>query len=177
MDIGRYVFDQTLRHAKSDAVKFPIAFPILLCNIMLSHYPDLNSAADLAMKRESPFTFHQKLFGDNHAPDLVGPSVPIPNAGNISEKEIIVGLKATSVILGERKNHIDLMILAMERKVVDNAVEEGESDKEVEEEEGEKEIEDEVGSDDDVKYAGDSNEDLVEEGEEEQSGSSSEAEE
>ena len=36
MDIGRYVFDQTMRHAKTDAVKLPIAFPTLLCKIMLS---------------------------------------------------------------------------------------------------------------------------------------------
>jgi hypothetical protein len=58
MDIGRYVFDQTVKHAKSDAVKFPIAFPTLLCNIMLSQHPDLISAADMAMKRESSLTFH-----------------------------------------------------------------------------------------------------------------------
>ena len=39
MDLGRYVFDQTVMHAKTDAVKFPIAFPTLLCSIMLSQHP------------------------------------------------------------------------------------------------------------------------------------------
>jgi hypothetical protein len=68
-----------VKHTKSDAVKFPIAFPTLLCNIMLSQHPDLIFAADMAMKKESPLTFHQKLFGDNHVPDLVGTSVPAPD--------------------------------------------------------------------------------------------------
>jgi len=30
MRIGKYVFEQTIKHAKTDAVKFPIAFPTLL---------------------------------------------------------------------------------------------------------------------------------------------------
>jgi hypothetical protein len=67
MDIGRYVFDQILKHAKTDAVKLPIAFPTLLRNIMLSQHPGLITAADLPMKRESTLTIHQKIFGDNHA--------------------------------------------------------------------------------------------------------------
>ena len=53
MDNGRYVFDQTMRHAKSDAVKLPIAFPTLLCKIILSQHPNIVSAADLPMKRDS----------------------------------------------------------------------------------------------------------------------------
>lgn len=96
MDIGRYVFDQTMRHAKIDVVKIPIAFPTLFCKIMLSQHPDLIPAADLPMKRESPHTIRQKLFGDSHAPDLVGTFVSAPNTGYISKKEIIAALKAIS---------------------------------------------------------------------------------
>jgi len=177
MDIGRYVFDQTMRHAKSDGVKFPITFPTLLCKIILSQHPDIVSAADLPMKRDSPLTFLQKLFGDSHAPDLVGTSVPTSNAGNMSEKEIIAGLKAISVILGERKTQIDLMILAMERKVPDNAVGETKSEKAAEEADNEKGGEDESDSGEEDENAGNSNEDLIKEGKDEQSGSSSEAEE
>lgn len=139
-----------------------------------SQHPNIISAADLPMKRDFPLTFHQKLFGDSHAPDLVGTFVPTPNAGNMSDKEIIVGLKATSVILGERKTQIDLMILAMEKKAVDSAVEEAESEKEFEEAESEREVEDEDDPDDEGE---DANEDLTKKGEEEESGSSSEAEE
>ncbi|KEH22345.1 hypothetical protein MTR_7g444780 [Medicago truncatula] len=119
----------------------------------------------------------QKLFGDSHAPDLVGTSVPTSNAGDMLEKEIIVGLKATSVVLGERKTQIDLMILAMERKVVDNVVDKAESEKVVEEAESEKGGEDEVGSGDEDENTGSSDEDLIKEGEEEKFGSISEAEE
>jgi len=58
------------------------------------------------MKREFPLTFHQKLFGDSHALDLVGTFVPAPNTGYMSKKEIITALKATSVILDERKTQL-----------------------------------------------------------------------
>jgi len=105
------------------------------------------------------------LFGDSHAPDLVGTFVPTSNAGNMLEKEIIAGLKATSVTLGERNTQIDLMILAMERKVPDNAVEETESEKAVEEADSEKGGEDKFDSSDEDENAGNSDEDLIKEGE------------
>jgi hypothetical protein len=95
MDIGRYVFEQTVKHVKTDAVRFPIAFPTLLCNIMLSQHLGLISADDMPMKRESPLTFHQKLFGENHAPDLVGTSSPVPNTCFMTKEEIIAALKDT----------------------------------------------------------------------------------
>ena len=114
MDIGRYVFDQTMRHAKTNAVKLPIVFLTLLCKIILSQHPNIISAADLPMKRGSPITFHQKLFGDSHAPDLVGTSVPTLNASNMSEEEVI----------------------CQRTFVADNAVEEADSEKEVEDKDG-----------------------------------------
>jgi len=42
MDFGRYIFDHTIKHAKTNAVKLPIAFPTLLCNVMIQHLHDLN---------------------------------------------------------------------------------------------------------------------------------------
>ncbi|MCI25855.1 envelope-like protein, partial [Trifolium medium] len=38
-DFGSYIFDQTIQHAKSLAVKMPIAFPTLLCSIILNQHP------------------------------------------------------------------------------------------------------------------------------------------
>jgi hypothetical protein len=38
MNIEKYVFDQTVKHAKTDAVKFHVAFPTLLCGIMLEQH-------------------------------------------------------------------------------------------------------------------------------------------
>jgi len=69
MDFGRYIFDQTVKHAQTNAVRLPIAFPTLLCSIMLDQHPGLITADDLPKKRESPLTIHQKLFEDNHASD------------------------------------------------------------------------------------------------------------
>jgi hypothetical protein len=62
MDFGKYIFDQTVRHAKTDAVRFPIAFPSLLCSIILDQYPGLVNASNLPKKMDSLLTIHQKLF-------------------------------------------------------------------------------------------------------------------
>jgi len=61
MDFGAYIFKQTVRHAKTDAVKFPIAFPTLLCSIILDQQPNIKTVNDVPSKRESPLTLHQKL--------------------------------------------------------------------------------------------------------------------
>jgi len=80
LDYGRYIFDQTVKHAKIDAFKLPITFPTLLCNIMLDEHLGIITAADLPKKRESPLTIHQKLFGDNHVSDIVETSQRVPPA-------------------------------------------------------------------------------------------------
>jgi len=141
MDFGRYVFDQTMKHAKTDVVKFPIAFPTLLCNIMLRQHPGLITADDLPMKRESSLTIHQKLFGKNHVVDLVGTSVPIHNSYYMSKEEIITSLKDTCVILDERKAQFERMIHALERKEADAG-----ADAEDEDVEGMEEVEGDDGS-------------------------------
>jgi hypothetical protein len=166
MDIGRYVFEQTVKHAKTDAVRFPIDFPTLLCNIMLSQHPGLISADHMPMKRESPLTFHQKLFGDNHAPDLVGTSASIPSTGIMTKEEIIAALKDTCAMLDERKAKFELMIHALEGEDAGIVDKELESEKEVEDE---SEKEDEEAENED--------EEADDKDEEEASGSSSEAEE
>ena len=158
IDIGRYVFDQTVKHAKTDAVKFPFAFPTLMCNIMLSQHPGVITVADLPMKRESPLTIHQKLFGENHVADLVGTSVPIPSTGYMSKEEIITALKDTCVILNERKAQFERMIHALERKEVDAG-----ADAKDEDAEGEKEVEGDDGSRNEDEE-GDDNEDACVQG-------------
>jgi hypothetical protein len=120
MDFGRYIFDQTVRHAKTDAVRFPIAFPSLLCSIILDQHPGLVTTSDLPKKRDSPLTIHQKLFGDNHAPDLGGTSTSNPAAETMTKKEIIVALKDTCVMLDERKTQFELMIHALEMEGAEN---------------------------------------------------------
>jgi hypothetical protein len=120
MDYGRYIFDQTVRHAKTDAVRLPIAFPSLICSIMLDQHPGLVTATDLPKKRESPLTTHQKLFGDNHVPDLVGTSASTPAVGLMIKEEIIAALKDTCVMLDERKAQFEQMIHALETEDAGN---------------------------------------------------------
>jgi len=128
MDFGNYIFDQIVKHAKTDAVRLLIAFPSLLCSIMLDQHPGLVSAADLPKKRESLLTFHQKLFGDNHVPDLVGTSGSTPAAGLMTKEEIIAALKDTCVMLDERKAQFELMIHALEKENAANDDEHAEND-------------------------------------------------
>ncbi|XP_050897924.1 uncharacterized protein LOC127104810 [Lathyrus oleraceus] len=38
-DYGRYMFDQIIKHATTNAVKLPIAFPSMICGIILNQHP------------------------------------------------------------------------------------------------------------------------------------------
>jgi len=141
LDYGRYIFDPTVKHAKTDVVKLPIAFPTLLCNIMLDQHPGLITAADLPKKRESALIIHQKLFGDNHVSNIVKTSQRVPHAKQISKQDIVAALKETCLMLDERKNKFELMISALEMEDAGAA-----GDAEDDEEEGEEETEGDDGS-------------------------------
>ncbi|KAL5133608.1 hypothetical protein HKD37_03G006903 [Glycine soja] len=65
-NFGNYIFDQTVKHSESFAVKLPIAFPTVLCGIMLSQHPNMLNYTDSVMKRESPLSLHYKLFEGTH---------------------------------------------------------------------------------------------------------------
>jgi len=99
-------------------VKFPIAFPTLLCSIMLEQHPSLVTAANTPKKRESPLTLNYKLFGLSHVPDIVGTSGTVPASELMIKQEIVVALKDTCVMLDERKSQFELMIHALEKEDV-----------------------------------------------------------
>jgi hypothetical protein len=61
MNMGTFIFEQTLRHGRSEAVKLPIAFPTMLTGIILDQQPSILCAADVPKKRESPLTLHFKF--------------------------------------------------------------------------------------------------------------------
>jgi hypothetical protein len=117
MDFGTYIFEQTVKHAKTDAVKCPIAFPTLLCGIMLEQHPSLITAADVPEKREPPLTLHPELFSADHVPDIVGTSGTAPPAGLMTKQEIVKALKDTCVLLEERKAKFELMIHSLEGEI------------------------------------------------------------
>jgi hypothetical protein len=128
MDFGRNIFDHNMKHAKTDVVRLPIVFPSLLCSIMLDQHPGLITADDLPKKREYPLTFHHKLFGDNHVPDLVGTPGSTPATRSMTKEEIIAALKDTCVMMDERKAQFELMIHALERNDDANKGEQEESE-------------------------------------------------
>jgi len=63
-----------MKHANSFPVKMPIAFPSLICGVILSQHPGIFSNSDVASKRESSLTLHYKMFVGTHVPNIVVPS-------------------------------------------------------------------------------------------------------
>ena len=78
-DYGTYIFDQTIKHVGTCAIKIPIAFPSLICGIILNQHPGILSGNDVVCKRESALTLHFKLFSGKHVPDIVLTSASAEN--------------------------------------------------------------------------------------------------
>jgi hypothetical protein len=53
-NFGAYVNEQTLKHV-------PIAFPSIICGVILNQHPDILVSTDVVSKRESPLSLHPKL--------------------------------------------------------------------------------------------------------------------
>jgi len=142
---------------KTDALKCPIAFPTLLCGIMLDQHPSLITVVDIPEKRESPLALQPKLFSANHVPDIVGTSGNIPATGLMTKQNIVDALKDTCVILDERKAQFEIMIHALENEDVATAGEQEESD----EEEADAANEDQEDGDEEGAENSDSNSDVA----------------
>ncbi|XP_050876523.1 uncharacterized protein LOC127080237 [Lathyrus oleraceus] len=99
-DYGRYMFDQIIKHATTNAVKLPIAFPSMICGIILNQHPG------------------------SHAEDIVMTSAmrrPVSKVGAIAE------LKETCKELGEgirvattRKQSLEALIESLEKTEGEN---------------------------------------------------------
>ncbi|XP_058760379.1 uncharacterized protein LOC131633707 [Vicia villosa] len=141
-DYRTYIFDQTVKHAGNFSVKGPIAFPSLLCGIILTQYPSILNEHDVVCKRESPLAFHYKLFQGTHVPYIVMTSAETSKSGASTIKaEVITMLKETCKELEARKISLEKMISTLEmdeNEEFADAVEmadEDEQEKEVEPEE------------------------------------------
>ncbi|KAK2435664.1 hypothetical protein QL285_020707 [Trifolium repens] len=124
---GAHIFDETVQHAKSWAIRMPIAFPSLICSIILAQHPSILTADDEVSKRESPLDFHPRLFEGTHAADIeiTGPSVAAPaGSGSMSRKEMIASLEAACKALDEKKKSLEQVIMALRQE---EAAEEGEN--------------------------------------------------
>ncbi|KAH1265194.1 hypothetical protein GmHk_01G000949 [Glycine max] len=153
-NFGNYIFDQTVKHSESFAVKLPIAFPTVLCGIMLSQHPNILNNIDSVMKRESPLSLHYKLFEGTHVPDIVSTSGKAAASGAVSKDDLIAELKDTCKVLEatikattEKKMELERLI----KRLSDSGIDDGEAAEEeveaVEEEEEAAEEEEDAAED------------------------------
>ncbi|KAH1265167.1 hypothetical protein GmHk_01G000923 [Glycine max] len=134
-NFGNYIFDQTVKHSESFAVKLPIAFPTVLCGIMLSQHPNILNYTDSVMKRESPLSLHYKLFEGTHVPDIVSTSGKAAASGAVSKDALIAELKDTCKVLEatikattEKKMELERLI----KRLTDSGIDDGEAAEEEE---------------------------------------------
>ncbi|KAL5194277.1 hypothetical protein HKD37_20G056379 [Glycine soja] len=153
-NFGNYIFDQTVKHSESFAVKLPIAFPTVLCGIMLSQHPNILNYTDSVKKRESALSLHYKLFEGTHVPDIVSTSGKAAASGAVSKDALIAELKDTCKVLEatikattEKKMKLERLI----KRLSDSGIEEEEEAAEEEEEaaEEEEDVAEDTESDDD----------------------------
>ncbi|XP_057418508.1 uncharacterized protein LOC130712704 [Lotus japonicus] len=72
-DFGQLVFEQTLKHAGSYAVRLPSLFPCLLSEIIVQqhpHNPHVVRANEPQGKKPMPLKFAYRLFSGTHVPDI-----------------------------------------------------------------------------------------------------------
>ncbi|KAH1228366.1 hypothetical protein GmHk_10G028367 [Glycine max] len=144
------------QHSESFAVKLPIAFPIVLCGIMLSQHPNILNYTDSVMKRESPLSLHYKLFEGTHVPDIVSTSGKADASGAVSKDALIAELKDTCKVLEttikattEKKMELERLIKRLSESGIDDG-EAAEEEEAAEQEEEEAEEEEEEADDEDA---------------------------
>ncbi|XP_058767451.1 uncharacterized protein LOC131641153 [Vicia villosa] len=115
-DYGTYIFEKTMKHVGSYSVKGPIAFPSLICDIILNQHPGILVESDSICKRGSALSFHYKLFQGTHVPDIVMTSAETSKSGSSASKaEVIAMLKETCKELEARKISLEKMISNLEK--------------------------------------------------------------
>jgi hypothetical protein len=71
LNFGEHVFNLTMKHADSFAVKLPIVFPCLITGIILNQHPDILQPEEVQSKKPFSLSFDYKLFAGSHVPDIV----------------------------------------------------------------------------------------------------------
>ncbi|XP_050915814.1 uncharacterized protein LOC127130899 [Lathyrus oleraceus] len=157
-DYGSYIFDQTLKHAGSFSVKGPIAFPSLICGIVLNQFPNILTENDSVKRRDSPLSLNHKLFLGRHVPDIAMATGETSSVCNQPGKvDVIAMLKETCKELEARKLNLEKLILNLEMTegdVLGETAAAAEGD-ERQGEEGEADVSPEDGTDDDADYESD----------------------
>ncbi|KAK2381627.1 hypothetical protein QL285_069218 [Trifolium repens] len=137
LNFGDHVFNQTMKHAETYAVKLPIAFPCLITGMILRQYPNILYSNEVPTKKPQILSFDYKLFAGTHVPDIV--FLKTKKAAEASgsmlranKKDVLAELMQISKTLGEtiktstvRKQHVDNLI-----KSIQDADAEGEENNE-----------------------------------------------
>ncbi|XP_050878189.1 uncharacterized protein LOC127082007 [Lathyrus oleraceus] len=114
-DYGTYIFDQTMKHAGSFSVKGPIAFPSLICGIMLNQFPNILTENDFMKRRESPLAFNHKLFLGKHVRDIAMTTGETSSVCNQPGKAAVIAiLRETCKELEARKLTLENLIIKLE---------------------------------------------------------------
>jgi len=130
-DFGSFVFDQTMKRVQSLAMKMHIAFPSIICGVILSQHRGILVSADVMSKRGSSL---YKLFARTHVPDIVVTSGKEVTSSTYKEG-IIDELKFMSKSLEEsiksstrKKISVDKLIVALSSQKEDEDMAEGPED-------------------------------------------------
>ncbi|KAK2409485.1 hypothetical protein QL285_044906 [Trifolium repens] len=120
-NFGDLIFDQIVDHGKSWAVKLVIAFPSLICGIILDQHPNILLPEDVPCKRESPMAFSYKLFEGKHAADITVLPKKVAPAGKVdsssmNRKAMIISMEATVKVLDEQKIELEKVISALKQE-------------------------------------------------------------
>lgn len=129
-----------MKHANSFVMKMPIAFPSLICGIILSQHPDILVNSNVASKRGSLLSLHYRLFAGTHVSDIImtsGKDVTSSTSrvGNIIElKDTCKALDETIKSCTEKKIRLVSLIKALSEvdadENLDGNEEEGNEDEE-----------------------------------------------
>ncbi|KAK2450699.1 hypothetical protein QL285_009808 [Trifolium repens] len=120
-NFGSYIFDQIIPHGKSWAVKLVIAFPTLICGIIMDQHPNILLPDDEMCKRESLISLHYKLFEGKHAADITMPAKKAVSSGKVASssmkrKTMIVSMEAAVRALDEQKKELEKVIAALKQE-------------------------------------------------------------
>ncbi|WJX27714.1 hypothetical protein P8452_16501 [Trifolium repens] len=120
-DFGSLIFDQIVEHGKSWAMKLVIAFPTIICGIILDQHPNILLPEDVPCKRDSPMTLSYKLFEGKHAADIIVPPkkvVPQENvvSTSMNRKAMIISMEAAVKALDEQKTELEKVIFALKQE-------------------------------------------------------------
>ncbi|XP_057418653.1 uncharacterized protein LOC130712854 [Lotus japonicus] len=122
-DFGAFVFEQTIKHAYTLAVKFPIAFRSLISEIILSQHPKTVASDEYPLQKAIPLTFDPRLYVGPHVQDnavetdqaraeYVNVSMSPADPGDVLAElmEVFKTLQDTIVSCTQRKKKFDLLI-------------------------------------------------------------------